>query len=88
MLKKTFLLTSLLACTLSLGAKVTPAKLLTDNMVLQQKSNVCMWGSAEPNSTVKITTSWSKQKAETKSDSKGQWSVKVATQPPPTSHRP
>lgn len=79
MLKKTFLLTSLLVCTLSLGAKVTPAKLLTDNMVLQQKSNVCMWGSAEPNSTVKITTSWSKQKAKTKCDSKGQWSVKIAT---------
>lgn len=86
MLNKTLLLTFLLACTLTAGAKVTPDKLLTDNMVLQQKSDVCLWGSADPNSTVKITTSWSKKKTEAKADGKGCWTAKVAT--PAASYTP
>jgi sialate O-acetylesterase len=39
-------------------AKVKLPPLLSDNMVLQQKSNVRIWGKATPNSTVVVTPSW------------------------------
>ena len=35
-------------------AKVKLPPLLSDNMVLQQKSNVRIWGKATPNSTVVV----------------------------------
>lgn len=37
---------------INMEAKVKLPPLLSDNMVLQQKSNVRIWGKATPNSTV------------------------------------
>lgn len=39
-------------------AKVVLPDILSDNMVLQQRSEACLWGKAKPNSKVKIYPSW------------------------------
>jgi sialate O-acetylesterase len=74
----------LLFCTLliflpSLFATVTLPSLFTDNMVLQQQTNVAFWGWADANKTISITTSWNKKKYTTKTDANGKWKTFVAT---------
>jgi sialate O-acetylesterase len=63
-------------CTLS--AKVTLPALVGDNMVLQQQSDVKIWGWSEPNASVKIITSWG-TKGSVKSDNEGNWYITVTT---------
>ncbi|MBE0679992.1 MAG: sialate O-acetylesterase [Bacteroidales bacterium] len=50
-----------------------------NNMVLQQKSDVAIWGKASPNSVVEITTSWNNKKYASRSDNDGRWNIKVST---------
>jgi sialate O-acetylesterase len=50
-----------------------------DNMVLQQQSQVTVWGWAKPNTGVRITGSWDKKTYSVKSDAQGCWRVKIAT---------
>ena len=52
--------------------------IFSDNMVLQQKSLVPIWGKAQPKSSVKITTSW-KQTAQVIADENGNWITKIKT---------
>lgn len=60
-------------------AKVKPASIFTDHMVLQQQSNVAIWGWAKPLANVKITTSWNKKRYTASADAKGKFKIKVAT---------
>jgi sialate O-acetylesterase len=60
-------------------ATVKPASIFTDHMVLQQQSNVALWGWAKPSTKVKIVTSWNKQIYTVTSDASGKWKIKVAT---------
>ena len=41
-------------------AKVKLAPVFADDMVLQQKTDAAVWGSADPKAKVVITTTWSK----------------------------
>ena len=50
-----FLLAAVLP--LQLSAKVTLPAIFTDNMVLQQQSDVKIWGRAKPGKAVKVTLS-------------------------------
>ncbi len=50
-----------------------------DNMILQQQSQVAVWGWAKPNASVSVTGSWNKKTYSAKSDAKGYWRVKIAT---------
>lgn len=59
--------------------KVVLPDILSDYMVLQQQSEVNLWGDAVPNTLVSVTPSWSKQTVTTHSDDKGKWLVKVTT---------
>ena len=73
----------LLAAALLLGgtlaAKVKLPTLMGDNMVLQQQTEVKLWGQAKPHSTVRITPSWSGQTLQTQADAQGCWLTQVAT---------
>jgi sialate O-acetylesterase len=60
-------------------AIVKPASIFTDHMVLQQQSNVAIWGWAKPSRTVKISTSWDKKNYTASADATGKFKVKVAT---------
>ena len=39
-------------------AKVVLPEILSDNMVLQQLTEVCLWGKAAPNKVIIISPSW------------------------------
>jgi sialate O-acetylesterase len=62
----------------TLSAKVTLPALVGDNMVLQQQSNVKIWGWSGPNASIKVTASWG-VKGTTKSDKEGNWFITIAT---------
>ncbi|GAP73303.1 sialic acid-specific 9-O-acetylesterase [Candidatus Symbiothrix dinenymphae] len=50
-----------------------------DNMVLQQQSQVAVWGWAKAKTGVKVTGSWNNKSYSATSDSKGYWKVKIQT---------
>ena len=62
-----------------LAAKIALPDILSDNMVLQQKTSVKLWGKAAPNNTVKITTSWNEKEITTKADENGKWLISINT---------
>ncbi|WP_025739592.1 sialate O-acetylesterase [Aquimarina pacifica] len=49
-----------------------------DNMVLQQKDKVAIWGNDEPNTSIVVIGSWGKD-ASTKTDNEGKWKLKIET---------
>ena len=60
-------------------AKVRPASMITDNMVLQQNANGRIYGTADPGSTVTVTPSWDGKAYTTTTDRTGEWSLAVKT---------
>lgn len=52
--------------------------IFSDNMVLQQNTEVTFWGKAEPGSDVTIRTDWN-EKDVTTTDDNGNWSLKIKT---------
>jgi len=81
-MKKTklkLLILGLLISFLSANAQIKIASVLGDNMVLQRNSEVKIWGKAEPNKSLKITTSWNKAVATALSNENGDWMAKVKT---------
>lgn len=48
----------LLTLSYAAQANITLPALIADNMVLQQKSTVALWGWAEAGETVTVTASW------------------------------
>ena len=61
-----------------LSAKVTLPALVSDNMVLQQKTNIKVWGWGAPNTAIKVNASWG-ENGSTKADKDGNWSVTIIT---------
>ena len=51
----------------------------TSNMVLQQKTNAAIRGTAVPYKTVTVTTSWNGARYQTRAGITGDWKLKVAT---------
>lgn len=80
MKKFTIILSVLLAAGLTMQAKVKLPSVISDNMVLQQKTDAALWGTAAPGKKVTIKTSWDKSKTVVTADSQtGAWSTTVAT---------
>lgn len=67
-------------------AKLRLPHLLSDGMVLQQQTDVRLWGWDEPGTVVKVTPSWSDQTYQTTADSKGEFMLTVRT--PKASYTP
>lgn len=61
------------------SARIILSPLFSDNMVLQQKDNVALWGRSETNKNIIITTSWNNRTYRTKADATGNWKIKVCT---------
>ena len=83
-MKRSFLFLSLLILlsfvfTVNLNGEVKLPAIFSDNMVLQQQTDVAIWGIAKNNSTVKVTTSWNKKSYSAKAGSDGRWKLKVST---------
>lgn len=65
----------LLCCAASLGAKVKLPALVSDNMVLQQQTEVKLWGTATPKAEVRVTPSWNGQTSTCRADKDGRWAA-------------
>ena len=50
------------ASAMNLSAEVHMSPLFTDNMVMQQKSDAPVWGTATPGASVTVVPSWNKVK--------------------------
>lgn len=62
-----------------LEGKVRLPSIISDNMVLQQKSDVKIWGWADAGSEVSVTGSWSGEVYSVKADEQGRWSLYIKT---------
>ena len=78
-MKKLSLFTVCIFAAATLSAKVQLPALLQDNMVLQQQTEANLWGKAEPQKKITVTTSWNKEKYTTQADENGAWKVTVST---------
>lgn len=76
---KLIVLALLLFVVMTGQAKVKLPSVLGNNMVLQQKTIVKLWGWANPNTKIKITTSWDKKNYTTIADEEGNWLQPVKT---------
>lgn len=63
----------------SLQAAIEIPALIGSNMVLQRNATPNIWGKADPQSKLTITTSWNKQMYSVTADKNGHWLVKVKT---------
>jgi sialate O-acetylesterase len=61
------------------SGKVILPSLIADHMVLKQRSSVLLWGTALPNASVKIYTSWNKAIYLAKVGDNGKWNIQVKT---------
>ena len=65
---------------INMFGKVTLPSVFSDNMVLQQNSNVAIWGWSDPGETVKIVTSWNKKDTvKIKADNSSKWTATIKT---------
>ncbi|MBR5655059.1 MAG: 9-O-acetylesterase [Prevotella sp.] len=83
---KALMTAALVAFALNGQAKVRLPHILGDNMVVQQNTQVRLWGWAKAGSKVNVKTSWSDGVESTKTGKDGRWMVKVAT--PKASYEP
>ncbi len=84
--KKTLLMAALTMLAVSVQAKVKLPRLVGDNMIIQQQTDVRLWGWAKAGSKVVATTSWSTQRSEAKADQQGRWLLTVKS--PQASYTP
>lgn len=61
------------------NATVTLPDVLNDNMVLQQQSNVKLWGWGSPAEKVFITTSWNHKTDSVTTDGNAKWELNIQT---------
>jgi len=73
------LITAMLLAAPAIEAKVVLPHILGSNMVLQQQTNVKLWGKATNNTKVTVITSWNNKKYSCMSDNSGNWILAVET---------
>lgn len=79
-MKKVFLFfsTLLFGCLCSYATVKLPA-LISDNMVLQQKAKITLWGWADAGEPVAVWNSWNNRTVKTKADANGNWRIQLQT---------
>jgi len=61
------------------GNKARFASMFTDNMVIQQKSDIKVWGYANPKEALKLSVSWLKKASVFNADETGKWQTTIKT---------
>ncbi len=77
-LKNCFIAIVFLLCNSIVFADIKLPSIISDNMVLQQKTDVKLWGKADINESVTIKTSWGGE-YKTTADKEGKWIVIIKT---------
>ena len=78
-MKKTALSFTLLVCFSFSFAQLRLPSVIGDNMVLQQKSSVALWGWSNPSQKILITTSWNNKTDSTIATRDAKWKTIVQT---------
>lgn len=78
-MKNIFLIVVLSFFTVRAYAEVKFPPIFGDHMVLQQKSDVAIWGYATPGASVAITPSWSMHEVVVEADAGGKWFGRITT---------
>lgn len=76
---KGFLLNLILLCSAIASANVSLPAIFGDHMVLQQNTEMLLWGWADPLEKVRISSNWSDQVYETETDNYGNWKAVLRT---------
>ncbi|WP_207495811.1 sialate O-acetylesterase [Aridibaculum aurantiacum] len=76
---KNFILLLSVFVSMMAHANVRLPNIISSNMVLQQSSNVRLWGWAEPGEMIYITTSWNNKTDSVKGDGHAKWQIKLPT---------
>ena len=63
----------------TVSANVSLPAIFSDHMVLQQNSEVKIWGWGNPLEEITITTSWNNKSVKVKTDNQANWSSKITT---------
>lgn len=61
------------------GQELKLATIFSDNMVLQQQSNVPIWGWDKKGTKITVRTSWDSKSYETITNHEGKWNINVST---------
>jgi sialate O-acetylesterase len=70
---------ALLFCANGTMANIKLPAIFSDNMVLQQKSKVKIWGWADAGEKITITTSWNKKNSSITATDSGKWIIDLVT---------
>lgn len=74
-----FLLFLILVIETSLSASITLPSIFSDHMVLQQNSNLHIWGWAKPREKITIISSWDNNPVVTTADNHADWQTVIKT---------
>ena len=72
-MKKWIISACLLMMQAGAWAKVTLPDIMSDNMVLQQQTEACLWGKANANAEVTIRPSWNRETYKVTAGADGKW---------------
>lgn len=78
-MKRTFSTLLLFCLAISGFAKVDLPEILGDNMMLQQQTEVNLWGNAAAQKPIIVKTSWTKEVFKTQTNDNGEWFIKIKT---------
>jgi len=78
-IKHIFIAIAMLLASFQINAEIKLPALFSDNMMLQQKSNVPIWGWSSTNANVTIKTSWNAKTYKLKADDSGKWKTELQT---------
>ena len=78
-MKKVLVLLLSMAVCLGAQGRIKLPSIISGNMVLQQKSDVKLWGWADPGEEVCISTSWSRKVYSVQAGEDGKWSIYIKT---------
>ncbi len=73
-----FIVSSFVLCSVGLADIKLPS-LISDGMVLQQNSNVNIWGWAEAGEKIEVRPVWQKNSVKAVADKDGKWKVEIKT---------
>ena len=71
----------LMAFRLAVQAEISLPAIFGDNMVLQQNTEVKIWGTSDSRAGISVTCSWDNRTYETTADASGKWSAVIETPP-------
>ncbi|MDB4093248.1 sialate O-acetylesterase [Flavobacteriaceae bacterium] len=80
------LIISLFAINLIASQNLKLPSIFNDNMILQQDSNISIWGLSKSRSSISITVSWNEKTLITNSDDNGKWIINIKTPKSGKSH--